>query len=505
MLFEAQLDLHVRARYPLLLLATSEEQRALAHIQRVAQAGPHPREVLVWDIAEGFRPGHTAKGDPLAALAQVRESPAARRWVFVLLDFHRYWEQPQVARTLRNLAETLRAERKTIVFISPGARVPAELQEDLTVLDFPLPDRAEIAREIDQLVPAAHHQLTAPARETLIQACRGLGLQRIRQVLAKAIAADGRLDERDIDLVLEEKKQIIRQTEVLEFFPAHESVADIGGLNNLKAWLNLRADTFNEAARRYGLPNPRGLLLVGIQGTGKSLCAKAIAQLWRLPLLRLDVGRLMGNLVGESEARAREMIRLAEAMAPAVLWMDEIDKAFAGAGHGDAGTSARVLGTLITWMQEKTAPVFVVATANQVDQLPPELLRKGRFDEIFFIGLPSDDERREIFDVHLRRVRPHARRQFDLERLVAVSGGFSGAEIAQAITEAMFGAYAQQREFETNDIVTVLRESVPLSRTAQEQIDTLKHWANSGRARLASQEMPRVRKLKPHASDTEDE
>jgi SpoVK/Ycf46/Vps4 family AAA+-type ATPase len=293
---------------------------------------------------------------------------------------------------------------------------------------------------------------------------------------------------------LEEKKEKIRQTEVLEFYPSAETMADVGGLDNLKAWLNLRAAAFTERARRYGLPYPRGVLLVGIQGTGKSLCAKAIAQLWRLPLLKLDVGRLMGSLVGESEARAREMTRLAEAMAPAVLWLDELDKAFAGqaVGGGDGGANARVLATLITWMQEKHTPVFVVATANRIDGLPPELLRKGRFDEIFFLGLPNEHERREIFEVHLKRVRPSSLRNYHLDRLVAVSAGYSGAEIAQSIVEAMYEAFAEEREFTTEDIMTALRASVPLSRTAQDQIDQLKQWAESGRARLASREILKV-------------
>jgi SpoVK/Ycf46/Vps4 family AAA+-type ATPase len=240
------------------------------------------------------------------------------------------------------------------------------------------------------------------------------------------------------------------------------------------------------------------VLLVGIQGTGKSLSAKAIAQLWRLPLLRLDVGRLMGSLVGESEGKAREMIKLAEAMAPAVLWMDELDKAFGQVGaSGDSGTTTRVLSTLITWMQEKTSPVFVVATANNIEALPPELLRKGRFDEIFFVGLPSDRERREIFEVHLRRVREHSLRAFNLERLVAVSAGFSGAEIEQAIVEAMHEAFAQEREFTTDDIVQALRTSVPLSRTAQEHVDRLKRWAAAGRARPASREELRPLRVAP--------
>ncbi|HIE53157.1 MAG TPA: AAA family ATPase, partial [Armatimonadetes bacterium] len=333
-------------------------------------------------------------------------------------------------------------------------------------------------------------RLEPGSREALIRACQGMTRTRIEQVLLKAIADDGVLDERDIDLVLEEKRQLIRRTEVLEFFAAAENLDDIGGLDVLKTWLRKRALAFSQRARRYGLPNPKGLLLVGIQGTGKSLSAKATAQLLRVPLLRLDVGRLMGSLVGESEARVREMIRVAEAMAPAVLWIDELDKGFRGLTSsfvGDSGTSARVFGTLITWMQEKTAPVFVVATANDIDVLPPELLRKGRFDEIFFIDLPHERERREIFEVHLRKRRPHRLREFDLDALTAASVGYSGAEIEQAIIEAMYDGFEEQREFTTEDILRALQQMVPLSQTKAQDIERLKRWAAEGKARLASQ------------------
>ncbi|MFP5502037.1 MAG: AAA family ATPase, partial [Candidatus Sericytochromatia bacterium] len=467
--FARELDLLIRSRYPLIYVPTPEEERAEEVIAEVASAASPPRQALFWDFVDGFAPMGSAKEDPLAALEAIRTRPADKPCVFVLRDFHRFLEDVRVARKVRNLARALRAERKTIILLSPALKVLQDLQEAVTVLEFPLPTYGEIEREMEKVLDDHRVRLDPGAKESLIKACQGLTMQRVRQVLAKGVAADGVLDEHDIALVLEEKKQKIRQTEVLEFYPATEAMADIGGLDNLKQWLALRQTAFTDKARRYGLPNPRGLLLVGIQGTGKSLSAKAIAQLWRLPLLRLDVGRLMGSLVGESEGKAREMIRLAEAMAPAVLWMDELDKAFAGlGGGGDAGTSARVLSTIITWMQEKTSPVFVVATANSIERLPPELLRKGRFDEIFFVGLPSDRERKEIFEVHLRRVREQRLRHYHLDRLVAVSAGFSGAEIAQAITEAMYEAFAQDRDFTTEDVVQALRTSVPLSRTAQE-------------------------------------
>jgi SpoVK/Ycf46/Vps4 family AAA+-type ATPase len=468
---------------------TAEEERAEAEIAAVAQATNPPRQVLVWDFVDGYRGNNAARGNPLQALEQVAVTRGDGAWVFVLRDFHEFLSDVGVRRKLRNLASALRAERKTVIILSPIVRVPPELEEDITMVEFPLATYAEIEREMSALLQGQKVQLEAGTKEALIKACQGLTMTRVRQVLRKAIARDGVLDERDIPLVLEEKKQRVRRTEILEFYAAQETLEDIGGLDNLKDWLHKRTRAFTEEARRYGLPNPKGMLLVGIQGTGKSLSAKAVSQLWRLPLLRLDVGKLMGSLVGESEERTRSMVRLAEAMAPCVLWIDEIDKAFGGVGsgfQGDSGTSARVFGAFITWMQEKTSPVFIVATANNVEVLPPELLRKGRFDEIFFVGLPSHRERQEIFRVHLRKVREERLRDFDLNALASACEGYSGAEIEQAVIAAMHEAFDQSRPFTTEDIQKALQETVPLSRTAQEQMERLKGWAASGRARLAS-------------------
>jgi SpoVK/Ycf46/Vps4 family AAA+-type ATPase len=272
-------------------------------------------------------------------------------------------------------------------------------------------------RKSTRLLSASGSRLSDRDTENLVRSCQGLSIERIRRVLARGIAAHGSFRTEDVDLVLQEKRQTIRQTQILDFYPATEQISDIGGLDNLKDWLLRRGQAFSAKARQYGLPHPRGLLLVGIQGTGKSLTAKAIAHHWHLPLLRLDVGRLFAGLVGESESRTRQMVQLSEALAPCVLWIDEIDKAFSGVdGRGDGGTSNRVFGTFITWLAEKTSPVFVVATANNIQALPPEMLRRGRFDEIFFVGLPSQDERRAIFEVHLSRLRAHNLQAYDLSR-----------------------------------------------------------------------------------------
>lgn len=495
MSFERELDLHIRSSYPILYVPTTEEERAEELIIHVAQNGSPSRAVYIWDFVNGYNHSGGGRSNPVQALDEVETARDDTPAVYVLRDFHRFLEDASVSRKLRNLARDLRATRKTLILLAPSLRVPADLQEDLTVLDLTPPAYDEIDAELERLLEGVPVSLEQGSREALVKACLGLMMTRIRLVIAKAITRFGRLDERAISLVLEEKKQSIRRTQVLEFWPAPETLDDIGGMDLLKRWLEQRASAFTEEARAYGLPNPKGILLVGIQGTGKSLSAKATASLWQLPLLRLDIGRLMGGLVGESEAKTREMIRLAEAMAPCVLFLDELDKGFAGLGSGfvgDSGTSARVFGTLLTWMEEKTAPVFIAATANSVETLPPEVLRKGRFNEIFFIDLPSERERREIFQVHLGRVRGDLLRNFDLDTLAFQSEGFSGAEIEQAIYDAMHLAFDQRREFTTEDIVHAMSEVVPLSRTAADQIERIQQWAASGRVRPASSDAARA-------------
>jgi len=490
MSFKDEFGLLLRARYPIVCVPTPEEERLEAEIA-IAAKEQGDRAVYIWDFVDGYRGNlndeGTARRNPLQALEFVEQTPTSAPAIFVLRDFHRFLDDLAISRKLRNLSRTLESQPKNIVIVAPQLNLPDDLGETITVLEFALPDREEIAREIDRLLAATGQQLADSDRAQLARSCQGLSLKRIRRVLARAIATHGKIEPEDVELVLEEKRQTIRQTQILEFYPATEKISDIGGLDNLKDWLLRRGSAFSEQARSYGLPHPRGLLLVGIQGTGKSLTAKAIAHHWHLPLLRLDVGRLFGGLVGESESRTRQTIRVAEALAPCVLWIDEIDKAFAGiGGKGDAGTASRVFGTFVTWLAEKDSPVFVVATANDIQSLPPEMLRKGRFDEIFFVGLPDKDERREILTVHLSRLRPHNIKSYDLDRLAYEMPDFSGAELEEAIVEAMHIAFSQDRDFTTEDILLAASQIVPLARTAKEQIQFLQDWAAAGKARLAS-------------------
>jgi len=494
MAFKDELELYVRSRFTVINLITYEEERAMTVLDEITRE----RQLCLytWDFADGLTAraptGTKAEGpkaDPLTALEHIEKSK--EEGLFVLKDFHHAWDrQPRIIRKLRNLAQALKYTRKTIVITSPAAVVPPELKDDVFVLEFPSPDYTEMERILDKLTGDSNAEvsLSAAAREKLIKSALGLSSNQAQRVFAKAIVTHGKLDERAIEIVLAEKKQIIRESGALEFYAATETIGDVGGLEVLKGWLRVREKAFTQEAADYGLPTPKGIALIGIPGTGKSLTAKMVSGLWRLPLLRLDMGAVFGSLVGQSEENIRKALRLAETVSPCLLWIDEMEKAFAGGGGGggDSGTSVRVFGTIITWMQEKTKPVFIVATANNIAGLPPETLRKGRFDEVFFLDLPTTEERREIFKVHLGKRRPVIR-DFDLDALAHASEGFVGAEIEQAVIDAMHAAFDDgAREFSSQDILASLNDIVPLARSQREDIEYLRNWLREGRARSAS-------------------
>lgn len=505
-----QLDLLIRAHYPLLYIVAAEEEPVEAVLRRVAAKSQPSRKLLLWDVVRGWDDSGSDKSSLMGALDRIGKADVEEAAIFVLRDSHPFLsssiseKSAPTVRALKNLARELKRSRKTIVLLSHVLTLPPELVQEITVIDFPLPTAQEIDHLISQTVAPENLKISDLAKEQLVKACLGLSRTKIQRVLAKAIAAKQQVNETDIVHVLEEKKQSIRQTGILEFFTTQDSLKSVGGLENLKLWVRMRQGVFTEEARRFGIPNPKGVLLVGIQGTGKSLSAKTIAHEWRLPLLRLDSGRLFGGIVGESENRTRQMIQLAEAIAPCVLWIDEIDKAFGNitsGADGDSGTSRRVFGSLITWMQEKTAPVFIVATANNVQILPAELLRKGRFDEIFFLNLPTESEREEIFKVHLQRLRPNRLREFDLSLLARQTKNFSGAEIEQVVIDGMHRAFGQgipgqRQDFTTEDIIMAIEETVPLAAIAHHQIEALKRWAAEAGARTASKDVQLTEELK---------
>jgi len=491
----------IRARYPILYVVSTEEARVEAALVEVGRR--REKQLFEWSCTTGVIPLGASRQSPRQRQPATRDALAALDLVmdhvgpalFVFKDLHPFLARgnPAVVRRLKELARHLKESLKTIVLVSPVLELPAELDKEVTVLQFPLPAREDLAGLLERIVremPAAAQvtvDLDEAGRELLLQSALGLTLSEAENVFAKLLVRHRRLGGDQVREVLEEKRQIIRKNGLLEYYATEETFATLGGMDALKGWLAKRSAAFTAAAREYGLPAPKGLLLLGVQGCGKSVSAKAAANLWQVPLLRFDMGRMFGSLVGSSEENVRRAIGVAESVAPAVLWVDEIDKAFSGT-HGstfsDAGTTARVFGIFLTWLSEKAAPVFVVATANDISQLPPELLRKGRFDEIFFVDLPGRAERVEIFAIHLRK-RGRDPGSFDLETLAAASRDFSGAEIEEAVISALFDAFSRGEPLATGHIQLTLEQSVPLARTMSEHLARLRDWA-AGRARAAS-------------------
>ena len=490
MKFTSELALFLKARYPILYINTIEEDRVEYIIRKNVKMNLN-RSIYSWDFVDGYTNNPNNQGfgkrNPLQALELVERLNAETPALFLLKDFNRFLTDLSISRKLRNISRILKLQPKTIIIIGSDLNIPKELQELITVLEFQLPLEEEISQELNRLIDSLNIKIEPELFESLTRACQGLSLERIRRVLAKIIATYKTIDENSISVLLSEKKQIISQTEILEYCSVNEKISNLGGLNNLKDWLNKRKTAFSIQASNYGLPTPRGLLLIGMQGTGKSLTAKAIANDWQLPLLKLDVGKLFGGIVGESESRLRQMINVAETISPCILWIDEIDKAFTNTeSKGDSGTSNRVLATFISWLSEKTKPVFVISTANNIELLPLEIIRKGRFDEIFFLDLPRKEEREEIFKIHLQEFRPATWKSFDYAKLAQLSDSFSGAEIRQSIIEGMYLAFYEKREVTTDDICLALKELIPLANLESNQMMALQNWASSGQIRLAS-------------------
>ena len=488
--FNDELTLLLKARYPIIYINTIEEDRVEYVIRKNIKTSLN-RSIYSWDFVDGYTNNPNNEGfgkrNPLQALELVERLTSETPALFLLKDFNRFLSDVAISRKLKNISRILKLQPKTIVIICSELNIPRELKDLITILNFNLPIESEINQELNRLIVSLNIEIDSELLEKLTRACQGLSLERIRRVLSKIIASYKTIDESSIDILLSEKKQIISQTQILEYSSANENIKNIGGVANLKDWLTKRKTSFSIQASNYGLPTPRGLLLIGIQGTGKSLTAKAIATEWQLPLLKLDVGKLFGGIVGESESRLRQMIEVSETLSPCILWIDEIDKAFnSGESQGDSGTSSRVLGTFLSWLSEKTKPVFVVATANNVDLLPLELIRKGRFDEIFFLDLPRKQERAQIFEIHIKEFRPKTWDVFDYLKLAQLSESFSGAEIRQSIIESMYEAFYEKREFTTEDICSSLKELIPLAQLENKQTLKLQNWASSGRIRSAS-------------------
>jgi SpoVK/Ycf46/Vps4 family AAA+-type ATPase len=491
-----ELEAYVRARVPILWLTTWEEERALRELQTVAAALKKP--LHVWTETQGVRTAGDGDGgedrrvkEPAAVLGRVLRDEKPALWV--LVDFHPYVDQPLVRRQLRDLAHALVTSGKTLILLSPRLSLPYELQKEVTVVDVPLPSHAELDAHLDAI--AAHLKasggevaLDRRDRDELVRSAQGMTLQELEQTLALAVVKTGKVDKQVIPLVLEEKEQIVKKSTALEYVRWDQGFEAVGGLDQLKEFLRARKDAFSEDARSFGLPAPRGICLIGVQGCGKSLSAKAVARFYRLPLLRFDIGRVFAGIVGRSEENVRGALKLAEQLAPCVLWIDELEKSLAGSqssGVSDGGTTARVISTITTWLQERgDAGVYVVATANDISRLPPELVRKGRFDEIFFVDLPTQAEREKILEIHLRR-RDRDPADFDLSSVARAAHGFSGAELEEVVIAGLYEAFGARRPLETADLAAAVEQTVPLSMTMHERVTAIRAWAE-GRARRAS-------------------
>ena len=491
--WDKALDLLIRSRTPIIWIRSNEEAR-VEELLKQSSKRMHPRRLAAWDYIRGVQGIINSEGvgarQPMAVLQWLSNINSSNPTTLLLKDFHRFCEDPGITRMLKNLSNELRKTPHNIVISSGQWDPPNELDDALTILDLPLPKQSELKILLSNIATSSGSSLEHNVLIDLTRACSGLSEARVRQVAARALAQRGKMGKEDLTEVLEEKRQSIARSDVLEYCDSKATQEDIGGLDALKNWLRQRYMAFSEEAKDFGLPIPRGVLLVGPQGTGKSLTAKAIADSWSMPLLRLDVGRLFAGLVGASEARTRETIQLAEAMSPCILWIDEIDKAFGGDSRSDGGTSQRVLANILTWMAEKDSAVFVVATANGIEKLPAELLRKGRFDEIFMLELPTIEERFSILNLHIKQRRPQL--EIQLKSIVDRTEGFSGAELEQTVIEGMHFAFAEKRELQESDLILACSQLVPLSRTAKEQLDSLKEWAASGRARPASIKLNRL-------------
>jgi hypothetical protein len=481
--FRRQILLYLRARYPILYLVTHEEQRIWRELVRIAEQ--EGIGLYRWRSTRGLEGAVGPIGsshsplDGLGAFARQTESSIAVFW-----DLHTHLDDPAVLRQLRDLCIEMGPKGQSLVIMGPSLVIPIELEKSVAVLDVPLPTADESRKLLRVLCTSQGISIDPELFERFVQGGLGLTEEEIKRLYSRILLGGGAFSEADLLLQVQEKRKAIRRSRYLEFWDLQSLQIDVGGMDNLKNWLGERRQAFTQEARDFGLPEPKGLFLLGVQGCGKSLMAKAVAQLWKLPLLRLDVGAVFHS--GGVETGLRETIRIAESLSPVVLWIDELEKGFSMA----SGAGGDSLGYFLTWMQEKRHPVFVVATANEVRSLPPELLRKGRFDEIFFVDLPDPHERLEIMDIHLR-ARARAPADFDLTLIVEDTERFSGAELEQVVVAALYRAFAGGRDIATEDLLDSAREIIPLAVTMDEQLKDLRDWARP-RARRATAERRRV-------------
>lgn len=499
---------YIKARYAILVIESFEEERVINELMIISKELNH--NLYLWNSTQGVMYNGSVIGEKTFDLkvaldfCENKAQETNSKNIFVFCDAHNYLtnsSNPIYRRRLKDFAFNIRNKgyRSNCVVVSPSFEINNDLQKEVTLIDFPLPNRAEVKEIIGRFVDSWRNvpNVTVDVDENLLErfvdAAIGLTTLEIENCLAKALVSDHRLDKDDLKDLLEEKKQIVRKTGILEFIDSNLDLNSVGGLNTLKKWLELRSHCFDVKAKLFGIRSPKGLLLTGVPGCGKSLTAKCVSAAWNMPLLRLDMGKIFQGIVGSSESNMRLALKTAEAISPSILWIDEIEKGLSGSSGngGDGGTSTRVFGTLLTWMQEKTSPVFVFATANNINGLPPELLRKGRFDEIFFVDFPSFEERKKILGIHISK---HKRNlgDFDLDKLSKLSGEdnfgkdvvLSGAELEAWVDDSLIEAFARKingdsaADLQMKDFEVTIKRLVPMGQMRKDEFCKLRQWAN---------------------------
>lgn len=497
---------YIKARYAVLVIESFEEERVIAELQRLAKELGH--NLYTWNSSYGIAMNGEivdAKATDLRAALDFCESRAtASKNLFVFSDAHNYLTDkanPIYRRRLKDFAINIRNKGYVCncIIIAPSFEISNDLQKEVTILDFPLPTKDEVREIISNFIDSYRGvsgvtiDVDNQLLENFVDISLGLTRLEIENCLSRALVEDRRIDKTDLKTILNEKKQNIRKTGILEYIDSNLDLADVGGLQTLKKWLELRSNCFSDVAKSFGVLPPKGVLLTGVPGCGKSLTAKCVASAWNMPLLRLDMGKIFQGLVGSSESNIRLALKTAEAVAPSILWIDEIEKGLSGSkgSGGDGGTSTRVFGTLLTWMQEKTSPVFVFATANDISGLPPELLRKGRFDEIFFVDFPSMEERKKILEIHIAKLKRDVAK-FDINRLAALCGEetfgegvvLSGAEIEAWVSDSLIEAFSRKvygdpaADLSMQDFETTIKRIVPMGQMRKADFKALRNWAN---------------------------
>ena len=493
-----KLESYIDAGVPILYINSYEENKTDAIIKQVIRS----RKAFEWSYARGtnsFMSNESGSSqelkDYLKTIISCGLKDELDRKILVLKDAHNYLESdPEVIALLKHIClEIIKGLDVVIIIVAPVVKIPVELEKFITIIEPEYPDETEISNIVQAFSKENETEVSGELLEEMSQAFKGLTEFEIRCILQLAIATKGELDRDDLKFVFTQKQQMIKKSGILAMVPLKEKAEDIGGLENLKDWLLRKAKVFKSVnkAKEFGVDMPKGVLIAGVPGCGKSLAAKVTAQMFEVPLLRLDMGKILGKYVGESESNIRKAIALAEAISPCVLWIDELEKAFAGIGSGGEGSevTTRLFGTFLTWMQEKESPVFVIATGNNITKLPPELLRKGRFDEIFYVGLPNKTEREKIFEIHIKKRRPNDLKGIDLEELADETEGYNGADIEGVIKDAIENAFAgNKKKIDTDCILESIEETHSLQEIMSKEIEELKDVCEERKFKNASKE-----------------